>query len=154
DADLRAVCPVSQIPSKNYPAAIPESSAQFPAGPWMYTGAIENHLDVIRSVNQKRMLWGCSPESVALARSPGHLHSSALATWSPEIRLPGDTLPQFEHWLLKPLAGAAGIGIRESFSPRPVRVPDGYYGQKYVKGLSCSALFVGHERGSVFLGAT
>jgi predicted ATP-grasp superfamily ATP-dependent carboligase len=154
DADLRAVCPVSRISFNDYPAAVPEISEQFPPGPWMYGGAIENHLNVIRTVSQKRVLWGCSPESVALARAPDCLHRLEMGMWSPEIRLAGDSLPPFERWLLKPIAGAAGIGIRESFSPRPVTVPDGYYGQKYVNGLTCSALFVGHERGSVFLGAT
>jgi predicted ATP-grasp superfamily ATP-dependent carboligase len=154
DADLQAVCPVARIPDDQYPCAIADFSEQFPPGPWMYTGGIENHLDVIRRVSEQRTLWGSPPEAVALARAPDCLRRLEMGMWSPGLKFPGDKLPPFEHWLLKPLAGAAGIGIRESFNSRPVRVPEGYYAQKYVSGLSCSALFVGHERGSVFLGAT
>lgn len=73
---------------------------------------------------------------------------------SPKVLLPGDRLPSFQRWLIKPIAGAAGFGIREVYAARPSVVPEGCYGQEYVEGLSCSGLFVGHEEGCLFLGAT
>ncbi len=157
DADLRAICQVEKIAVDQYPLGIVASSERFPPGTWLYAGALENRLDVIQAISNKRPLWGCSPEAVEKARAPGALWEifadySLMA--SPQVLLPGDRLPSFQRWLIKPIAGAAGFGIREAYGAQPCKVPPGCYGQKYVPGPSCSGLFVGHERGCLFLGAT
>ncbi len=139
-----------------YPSGMVASSERFPPGPWLYAGALENRPDVIQAISMKRPLWGCSPDAVERA-SPGALRkifADYCLMASPKLLLSGDRLPSFERWLIKPIAGAAGFGIREAYGAHPGKVPDGYYGQKYVPGPSCSGLFVGHERGCLFLGAT
>ena len=156
DADLEAICQVVRIPGDQYPSAIAEVAHRFPSGPWIYTGAIENRPDVIREISQKRALWGCSPESVEKARSPGKLHelASRAGIKSPRVLLPGEYIPSNRNWLIKPIAGAAGFGIREAATSEAHQVPAKCYGQEFVEGRSCSGLFFGHDSGCVFLGAT
>jgi predicted ATP-grasp superfamily ATP-dependent carboligase len=157
DADLRAICQVEKIAVDQYPSGVLAISERCPPGPWLYAGALENRPDIIQAISNKRPLWGCSPEAVQKARAPGALreiYDDAIPMRSPDVLWPGDRLPSFERWLIKPIAGAAGFGIREAYGAQPGKVPDGCYGQKYVPGTSCSGLFVGHERGCLFLGAT
>ena len=156
DADLKAICQVVRIPGDHYPSGIAEVARRFPSGPWLYTGAIENRPDVIREISQKRPLWGCSPEAIEKARSPGKLHEllSKAGIKSPRVLLPGERFTSDENWLVKPLAGAAGFGIREAAASETRHVPANCYGQEFVEGRSCSGLFVGHDGGCLFLGAT
>ena len=41
-----------------------------PAGPWMYTGALENHPDLVRALSERRPLWGNDAATLRRARSP------------------------------------------------------------------------------------
>jgi predicted ATP-grasp superfamily ATP-dependent carboligase len=152
DADLRAVCPVSLVESDSYPDGIIAHCANLPTVPWLYTGALENRPNVIEAVSTQRPLWGCSPQAVKRVRSPLLLRDTLADNGIPtlQIRLAGETLPATARWLFKPLASAAGFGIRDGLG----EVPAGHYGQEYVDGLSCSGLFIGHDQGALFLGAT
>ena len=156
DTDLRAICQVIRIAGDRYPTGIAEIALRFPLGPWLYTGAIENRPDVIREISQKRSLWGCSPESVEKVRSPGKLHEllSKAGIRSPRVLLPNEQFPSDGNWLIKPLAGAAGFGIHEAVASATPRVAENCYGHEFVEGKSCSGLFVGHDGGCLFLGAT
>jgi len=44
------------------------------------------------------------------------------------------------RWLIKPLAGGGGRGIE--FAPRSGRVPDGFFAQEHISGVTCSFAFV------------
>ncbi len=57
DADLVACCPARRLRGK-YPGAILAEIADAPPGPWMYTGAIENHPALIEAISRMRPLWG------------------------------------------------------------------------------------------------
>ena len=72
DVDLVRECPTRVI--HDYPKAIPEMLASGPADcGWMYTGALENHPEIIAAVD--RPLYGPSPGVVWNVRDPINLHS-------------------------------------------------------------------------------
>jgi uncharacterized protein len=156
DADLCAACPAEKIGVDRYPSGLAEFSDRYPAGPWLFTGGLENHPEVIRAISQNRALWGCSRECLALVRAPDAIHQMLIASdlRSPRVVNSGNSIPNEGCWLLKPIASAAGFGIRHASAEAGNFVSPGHYGQEFVEGMSCSGLFIGHEFGCVFLGAT
>ncbi len=58
DADLQNVCPARALPPADYPEGFVEVCARAPAGPWMYTGALENYPALIERMSKLRTLWG------------------------------------------------------------------------------------------------
>lgn len=112
DLDLDAVA-VAAIRVRPYPDALPAIVARFPPGPWLYCGAIENHLQVIEAVGHDRPLAGCGLAAVTAVRDPAKL-AAAVGTAGlsfPETRLDPRGLPRDGSWLTKPLRSAGGHGI-------------------------------------------
>src|SRR5215471_13660301 len=69
DADLRAKCPVMQIPRQQYPHGLAEMIRQHaPPGPWMYTGGLENYPQVLHEISQDRFLLGAGEITVQQVR--------------------------------------------------------------------------------------
>src|SRR5690606_26738627 len=66
DADTRALCEAQQALS--YPDEMLAMVAQMPPMPWMYTGAMENHRDMVESTNRTRPLWGNDVPTLDLVR--------------------------------------------------------------------------------------
>ncbi len=112
DLDLRAIAAATETP-RPYPAALPEAVARFPAGVWAYTGALENHPDVIAEISLKRPLAGCGPAAIEAVRDPGSLAAIVAEAGldRPETRLEPDGLPPDGSWLRKPQLSAGGHGI-------------------------------------------
>jgi len=112
DLDLRAIAAQASV-ARPYPAALPATVAGFPAGPWLYCGAIENHPQVITAISGDRPLAGCSPAAVAAVRDPSRLASviRAAGLAFPETRREPDGVPCDGSWLVKPLRSAGGHGI-------------------------------------------
>ena len=53
DRDLRDVCSrVVQVAAPAYPDELPRIAAEFPAGPVMYTGGLENHIEIIEKLTK------------------------------------------------------------------------------------------------------
>jgi predicted ATP-grasp superfamily ATP-dependent carboligase len=158
DADLRAmVAGAVRCPAGQYPRALLDILRDGPPGPWMYTGGLENHPNLVRRMAEVRPLWGNGPNALVACRSPFHvehiLREKGLA--APEVRCAGAELPDYCSWLRKPLAGSAGRGIAFAGSPDPAAGgrPTHYF-QRFVPGPSMSAVFV-RARGEVrLLGVT
>ena len=55
-----------------YPDAFAELVGVEVAGPWMYTGGLENHPDLVRRMARQRPLWGGRPDGVAAAIGSGY----------------------------------------------------------------------------------
>src|SRR5258707_10986773 len=55
DLDLRACCPGQRI--ENYPHGLERALAAAPDGRWMYTGALENHPDLVDRIAAVRPLY-------------------------------------------------------------------------------------------------
>ena len=58
DADLSTRCSVQRVSARDYPQAFHKLATSAPAGPWMYTGGLENHRDLVWQLARDRMLWG------------------------------------------------------------------------------------------------
>jgi predicted ATP-grasp superfamily ATP-dependent carboligase len=158
DADLRARAPVMRLPGR-YPEGFLHLIGVELPGPWMYTGGLENRPFLVGRMARRRPLWGCDRAALVAARSPFHvaavLRRAALP--APAVASPLDAFSPGRTWLVKPLAGAGGAGIRFLSDPETGRRgrPDGRcYLQQYLDGESRAAVFVGDGRSARLLGVT
>jgi predicted ATP-grasp superfamily ATP-dependent carboligase len=155
DADLAGRCPAFRIPGR-YPAGLLSLLEQAPQAPVVYTGALENHPAVIRELARQRPLLGTGPEVLARVRDPLFLAECARRAGlsAPALRAGMDeetTGEEQRRWLVKPLLGAGGLGIRfdEAGAARPGRA---HYRQEFIPGSPVGALYLGTGRDAVFLG--
>jgi predicted ATP-grasp superfamily ATP-dependent carboligase len=156
DTDLQALCPALAIPPTEYPRALSRIATDAPGGPWMYTGALENHPGVVQALSERRPLWGNDAHVLRRARSPVDvarcLREAGLAH-PPIITDPGK-VPRTGRWLAKPLRGAGGRGIDWVARGNARPAHRGVYFQEYVEGEPCAAVYVGDGAGALLLGAT
>ena len=97
-----------------YPWSLLAAAAGFPPDAvWCYTGAIENHPDLVGAIARIRPLAGNTAECVRRLRDPVAVATAAVAAGLefPETRSSPYGLPLDGTWLVKPLAGAGGRGI-------------------------------------------
>jgi len=141
DADLRSRCPVQTIASERYPHGLIEYFRKAPPGPWMYTGALENHPEVVERLSRERPLLGNPAEVLRRVRSPMEVARvlKAAGLPCPEARRSAVDLPANKRWLIKPLAGAGGVGIGfwNGANANRQRV----YFHEFIEGTACSAVF-------------
>jgi predicted ATP-grasp superfamily ATP-dependent carboligase len=157
DADLQhlgsaRLGSAQRLAASAYPHGFVEAAGQAPPGPWMYTGALENHPDILTILARERTLWGNSAEVVRQVRAPARvgaiLREAGIPCPAFTTALPKD---QTKRWLVKPLQSAGGAKIRWW---RGGAVPHACYCQEWIDGVPCSALFVGLSETAMFLGAT
>jgi predicted ATP-grasp superfamily ATP-dependent carboligase len=122
DLDLQAVA-TAAVPVANgigdaamgYPWSLGTAAAGFPASAaWCYTGAVENHPDLIDTITRVRRLAGNTGDLVRRLRDPALVAAAACEAGLsfPETLFSPDGVPLDGSWLVKPLAGAGGRGIR------------------------------------------
>jgi uncharacterized protein len=122
DLDLQAIA-TAAVPAASgigdaatgYPRSLIAAAAGFPpSAAWCYTGAIENHPDLIDAIAGVRSLAGNTSDVIRPLRDPVHLTAAASAAGLsfPETRPSPDSVPLDGSWLVKPRAGAGGRGIR------------------------------------------
>jgi predicted ATP-grasp superfamily ATP-dependent carboligase len=117
----------------------------------MYTGALENHRDLVRRLERLRPLWGNGAAVLAAVRSPRRVADilTAVDLPCPLVRLPPDLPPDRGRWLLKPQAGAAGVGIRSwNGQALPESRRHKVYLQEFIEGENGSALFLATGQGN------
>lgn len=153
DADLRAACPAQAIPAAAYPEGFLSAARQAPPGPWLYTGALENHPALIDALAHGRPLAGNGGDVVRQVRSPALVAAALGRNDLPALEIAdGTPTGTNKSWLVKPRHGAGGAHIR-FWQGEPI--PHSYYCQEWVEGIPCSGLFCGRRDGSaLFLGAT
>ncbi len=158
DADLRQRVPVMQLPGRYPESFLDLIDVELP-GPWMYTGGLENRPFLVGKMARRRRLWGNDRAALLEARSPfavaAVLKKAGLpvpAAWGPGDRF----VPGGRRWLLKPLAGAGGAGIRflEVDVAEPTLALGRCYLQEFLEGESRSAVFLGNGRSARLLGLT
>ena len=112
----------------------------------MYTGGLENHPKLIEEWSQYCPLWGVPAGVLPRVREPMNL---GMLLRSPRVQ----TVPHVAEgrWLVKPLRGAGGRGIRE-WEGGPIR--RGEYLQEWVEGESRSAIYFATDAGCELLGVT
>jgi len=147
DHDLRkACCRTARLTPGEYPAAIPARAAEFPPGPFVYAGGLENHPRVLAELAIHRHLAGNEPAVLRTIRQPPELAAlAAAAGWQyPETHATPDGLPTDGSFLRKPLAGAGGHGITYWTEER-LSAPAAYW-QRFAEGVSLSvSLLLGQK---------
>lgn len=175
DADLTALCPWTRRITE-YPDGLVVAANDAPAGPWMYTGALENRPQVVDRISQSRHLLGNSGTVLAAVRDP---HRLAVAVRGAGLLFPRtfsiDALPSTalradRRWLRKPFASCGGTGIlrmtdeairriaaaaksRHERHTRPADLPSVYL-QHEVAGTPCSSTYVAAQGRACLLGVT
>ncbi len=154
DADL-----VSQWPAQNlarYPHDLPEALQAAPAGPWMYTGAVENYPRVIALTSASRELWGNAPRALKAVRDPVLLANALYRGGfpAPAVAIAPEDLPADGTWLVKRRRSAGGLSIRPWDGVSHRETVTTHYFQRFVAGAACSAVFIAAAGRAVLLGAT
>ena len=151
DADLEQRFPGQVI--ADYPRQAPVLADAAPDAPFMYTGALENHPDVLVELCRRRTLLGNPLQVCHAVRDPFRLcdlFRQERIPW-PQIRSSADTMAAPHDWLVKPRRGAGGSGIRR-YDGAPVT--SSCYLQQYLQGESFSAVFSAGQDGCQLLGVT
>ena len=149
DTDLRAICADSRR-SIRYPHDLPSLLNEFPPGvPWMYTGGLENHPQLVDSITEARPLWGNSGSVLRRIRDPRLVCRALASAGLPvlQIRAADDPPPTNAGWLCKPVRSVAGRSISHwtsnaaTFAPG-ARSREPVYFQQYCAGVPHAALFL------------
>jgi predicted ATP-grasp superfamily ATP-dependent carboligase len=152
DADLRQIAPATQI--DRYPEGLLDWLRRLQPKPdaWMYTGALENHPELVDAMASVAPLWGNGAEALREVRSPLKLAEflQADGLLFPETRETLADLPQDGSWLAKTGRGASGSGVR-AFTNDASQVADRVY-QRRVAGIPYSAVYVAGGGNAALLG--
>jgi predicted ATP-grasp superfamily ATP-dependent carboligase len=148
DADLERIATVRRVPLADYPKGLLDALAHLPAGPVVYTGALENRPDLIARID--RPVLGNPPEVLRAVRSPRR--------WAQTLQAAGLPCPAIAEkctvgrWLLKPRKSAGGLDINvysgQAFNPRT------HFLQEHLDGVPCSAVYMGLDDDAILLGVT
>jgi len=143
DVDLASTCQSIRIAPADYPSKIWERVSLLRPMPWIYTGAIENHPEVVQAISRRFRLLGNPSEVLSLVRDPFRVAEVVRRAGflAPEVRPSSQRLPTDGSWLEKPVASGGGEGIKPWLSLDSTRTDPVYY-QRKVGGLSLSATFV------------
>ena len=154
DADLRALSAATvQVRSDSdlpWPAGLVPAVADFPAAPWLYTGALENHPEIVDRLARDRPLAGNFGATLRAVRDPASLATVVreAGLGFPETFPDPAGLPVDGSFLTKPRASAGGRGIapwRGGAAPAGERV-----WQRFVRGRPCSVAYA-MQRGAARL---
>jgi len=143
DLDLRHMAQVVEF--ARYPGDLVTAAAAVAPCPWMYTGGLENHPQIVGAIARSRSLWGNGPEVLDRIRDPWYIADlfktarlPCLPTWPREADPPDPD----GRWMLKPLSGAGGRGISrwESGASVSRTLAEPHYFQEHVTGAPISAV--------------
>ncbi len=127
----------------------------------MYTGALENHPDLVDQMAWIAPLLGNPGDVLARVRSPWELahalrHAGLLF---PETCASAEGLPSDGSWLVKTYHGASGSGVRLWDGERGAgsKEQEGIHSTVYQRraaGVSCAAVYVAADGAAELLGVT
>ena len=147
DADLRRACPAGAIERITaYPHGLADWLARTPCAGWLYTGALENHPDLVDRLAEIRPLWGNPGDVLRAVRDPLRLQATCAAHGLPfpeTISCSGQPSatqpPDAGDWLHKTGHGASGSGVTLAAQ---LAAPRTGYWQRRVEGIPGAALFL------------
>ena len=155
DADLRRRAIVRQVPLE--PNELLNVLQNFPPGPWIYTGGLENRPALVGRIAEERPLYGNCGETLQRVRDParwtGSLREAGLCVppWQPTA----NGLPRDGSWLRKKRDGSGGRHVSR-WDDRAHHSRDGrrWYFQQLVDGTPASAVYVSAAGRARLLGVT
>ncbi len=158
DADLRAIATATRI--SPYPEGLLDWLRAIEPPAWMYTGALENHPELVDQMAWIAPLWGNPGDVLSRVRSPWNLADTLrdAGLLFPETRDSPTGLPRDGSWLAKTYRGASGSGVRE-FNAEQGAESRGSGDllvcfQRRITGVPCAAVFVALDDTSVLEGVT
>ena len=133
DVDLQNVAKVSAV--EDYPQGLTKAVSRLPDGPVVYTGALENHPQILTEIAAQRAVLGNDAATATACRDPHRLYEVLSQSHVPclGVRRSDDPPPPDGQWLLKPIHGAAGRGIvvwDEAASASPTLNEPHYFQQR------------------------
>lgn len=169
DQDLAAVCDCRRIGGQL--GELERVVPTFPNCPWLYTGGLENHPDLVDRLAQQRELYGNPGRVLRAVRNPFLVAETLRAAGLPSLPVLAELPPGVPGaWLRKPRdsGGGQGIGFARPNADQSAVVcrrdvrwlaaapgsSGGCYYQQYVSGTPCSAVFVAARGQAVWLGTT
>jgi predicted ATP-grasp superfamily ATP-dependent carboligase len=155
DRDLLETCSHA-VQIESYPHGIERALAAAPPGPWIYTGALENHPDLIDRIAAVRPLFGICGEPVRAVRNALRLADAVRAAGfnAPRCLLSPAGVPTDGSWLFKPLASAGGYNIERYVGHAGRANARESYFQECIEGVPASAVYIGDGDGTTCLGVT
>lgn len=155
DADLHQRCPVTRL-NERYPDGFQSFIESEIPGPWMYTGALENHSHFVERMAQRRTLWGNAEPPLSRCRDPQFITALLRSAGLPAPAVV-DVVEQSSpvpRWLRKPRRSGGGGGIRFAIPRESVQPGHDVYFQEYIDGEPFSLLFLGNGKEARLLGVT
>lgn len=156
DHDLTQNFIGSCIPADKYPDGILDQIAASPTAPFLYTGALENHLQVLEELEKHRSLLGNSAEVCRVVRDPEAVSAcfKRADIKHPELSsLPLASDLTDRQWLIKPLRSAGGLGVMHHNGDENVLFENQYL-QEFISGENRAGVFLGNGKSVSLLGVT
>ncbi len=153
DRDATAYATVRKCELADYPDGLERLADSFPPMPWLYTGGLENHPDLVDRIAAKRLLWGNCSSILKGVRGAG-----GLTLLTADMDYP--PIPYFEtdeagdsrmDWLRKSFGSSGGLGVSWAADLAPQA---GSYLQEFVTGLNLSVAVRSYGRPDTILGIT
>jgi predicted ATP-grasp superfamily ATP-dependent carboligase len=139
----------------DWPDEIESAIQSAPQAEWVYSGAIENHPALVEKLSRQRSLSGCNGETLSKLRDPTWLADTLTKASLPSLAVVVSVsgIPNSGEWIVKPLASAAGIGVRD-FPGGNVGTADfcGHYLQHKARGRVISGLYLSVENSALLIG--
>jgi predicted ATP-grasp superfamily ATP-dependent carboligase len=156
DLDLQEAARV--LPLDSYPQDFVRVAKLAPPCPWMYTGGLENHAEIVDEITAERHLLGNPGDVLRRVRDPNLVYETLrrAGLLTAEIRLADRPPLPSGDWLLKPTNGAGGGGIAvwdEAASDHATLNRPRFF-QKRLEGLPISATFVATRNIAHLVGVT
>ena len=163
DADLCRTAQTVRL-SDRFPIDALRLAGDFPPGPWLYTGGLENHPRLVARLAAQRPLLGNGAEVLRRVRDPRQLavfaERSGLNIAAPSILAGGATgrgpSADAGSWLVKQRRSSGGLSVRPANSadfadPRSSNAP-GRYLQRLIAGAPYGASYLAACGKACFLG--
>jgi predicted ATP-grasp superfamily ATP-dependent carboligase len=153
DADLARACKVTRI--ANYPEGLADWLAETRCDGWLYTGALENHPDLIDRMAKIRPLLGNEGDVLRKVRDPLWLQDlcNDLGFNFPETKPCDGTHPGEGEWLHKTGQGGNGSGVTKQSEPGGLPPRSSGFWQRYIPGTPGSAIFLAEDNDSLSMWA-
>jgi predicted ATP-grasp superfamily ATP-dependent carboligase len=156
DVDLHEAAEVQSL--RSYPDDFVRVAGLAPTCPWLYTGGLENHPEIVGEISEERPLWGNPSDVLRSVRDPAQVDEVLRRAGLPvaEIQSADRSPPPLGDWLLKPTngAGGGGIAVWDEAADNHATLARPHFFQKRLVGTPISAVFLATRKIAHLAGVT